>query len=661
MPDKNFRFAFVSNSHAIAKAVQDYAATQGFALEIRLATMEKALPVAQALLKEGVDVVLGGGGTGKLLRQKLERPVVTIARSHLDVLRALQSAKAETRHIALTCYDMAPESLGTLAELLDIRLRPVPFSSTRELVEGIAQAVREGVGCVVGGGICGEIAHAQGCRHVVVIPGQEVIQRALEDACNIALSQRRDREQSAWLQGIVEVLHDGIIGIDSSGTLTTSNAMAVRLLGLEASPSGLALSASPSLPSTGGMEDIVRALGLRRALTTGRAEADSLQRVAGQDFVITSSPIWVRGQVQGAVASFRPASYIRSMDGKIKAQLRASGFTARYTLQSIVGTCEAMHTLKEKARRFAQTGAALLIQGETGTGKELLAHAVHAASPRQDKAFVALNCAALPETLLESELFGYEEGAFTGARRGGKDGLFVLANGGTIFLDEIADIPAALQVRLLRVLEAKEIMRVGGERSIAVNVRIISSSWKDLAQEVREGRFREDLYYRLATLCLYIPPLRERTGDLTALVEVLLRRHHAEAGCVSAAGLELLARQVWSGNIRELDALLQRYVLLLNGSAPDDYLLQQLLQELPRMGRTPRGTKPQTADLPAPARDFHGRLAGQVLPVEKLKARLDNYEKVVIHEVLAQNQFNRVRTAEILGISVNTLWRKMRG
>lgn len=637
MSNNAFRFAFVSNSHAIAKTVQDYALTQGITIEIRLATMEKALPVAQELLKNGVDVILGGGGTGKLLRQTLERPVVTIARSHLDVLRALQIAKRETQHVAITCYDMVPESLSTFAELLQLRVRPVPFTSTRELVEGIAQAVHEGVGCVVGGGICGEIAQAQGCKHVVVVPGADVIQRALEDARNIALSQRRDREQSAWLHGIVDVLHDGIIGVDATGTLATSNATALRLLGMD-------------IPlAEKDMESVVAGLGLQRVLTTGRAETDSLQRVAGQNFVITSSPIRIGGQVRGAVASFRLASYIHSVDGKIKAQLRKNGFTSCHTLESIVGTSVPMRQLKAKAARFARTGAAVLIQGETGTGKELLAHALHAASPRFAQPFVALNCAALPETLLESELFGYAEGAFTGARRGGKDGLFVLANGGTLFLDEIADIPAALQVRLLRVLEAKEVLQVGGDRAIPVNVRVISSSWKDIPREVRQGRFRRDLYYRLAMLCLHIPPLRQRTEDIGALLDVLLQRHGAHVSCISAAGARLLTTQRWGGNIRELDALLQRYILLLENSAPDDLLLEQLLQELPDMDTL------ETAPL------VEGVENASPSARQNLKVRLEIYEKRLISEALAQVSFNRTLAAKSLGISPNTLWRKMKG
>lgn len=672
MREKSFRFAFVSNSLEIAHAVRDYAATQGIAIEVRLATMEKALPVAQQLLLDGVDVILGGGGTGKLLRQTLERPVVTIARSHLDMIQALQKAKTTTRHIAITCYDMVPESLSMLAEILDVRVRPVPFTSTRELVEGIAKAVQEGVGCVVGGGVCGEIAHAQGCKYVVVVPGAEVIQRALEDARNIALSQSRDREQSAWLQGMVDVLHDGILCIDTTGKIATANATAQRLLG-----------ASHPFEDVD-MATVVQNMGLHHALTTGRAEADSLQRVGGQDFVITTTPIRVGGQIQGAVASFRPSSYIRSMEGKLKAQLRNSGFTTRHSMDSIVGQSPTMRGMKEKAVRFASTSAAILIQGETGTGKELLAHALHNASPRCHKPFVALNCAALSESLLESELFGYDEGAFTGARRGGKDGLFVLANGGSIFLDEIGDIPAALQVRLLRVLEAQEIMRVGGDRSIPVNVRVISSTWKDLAKEVREGRFRGDLYYRLATLCLYVPPLRQRTEDMGDLLQVLLRRHGAKRSCVSERGVECLQAHGWSGNIRELDALIQRYVLLLEGSSPNDSLLTQLLAELPLMtppvdslaapsAATDGGfwaTSAQAGgDTSQPLHVSSSLLAsvgghnsfGAHLPAHSLKEQMEAYEKRIIHDTLSHTRFNRHLTAKILGISPNTLWRKLKG
>ena len=215
MRNDSFHFAFVSNSLPVAQTVRDYAAARHLHMEIRLATMEEALPVARALLDDGTDVILGGGGTGKLLRRHLRRPVVPIARSHLDILEALICAREQTQHIACTCYGAIPRWPALFAELLHVRLLPVPFTTTQELVAGISQAVAQGVGCVVGGGICAEIAQAQGCRGVVVKPGEEALERALDEALNIARSHHQVREQTGWLGGVLESLHEGIVGVDS--------------------------------------------------------------------------------------------------------------------------------------------------------------------------------------------------------------------------------------------------------------------------------------------------------------------------------------------------------------------------------------------------------------------------------------------------------------
>jgi propionate catabolism operon transcriptional regulator len=299
-------------------------------------------------------------------------------------------------------------------------------------------------------------------------------------------------------------------------------------------------------------------------------------------------------------------------------------------------------------RKYAPTDETILIQGETGTGKEILAQSIHNLSRRKGKPFVAVNCSALPESLLESELFGYEEGAFTGARKGGKIGLFELANGGTIFLDEIADIPASLQVRLLRVLEEKELMRVGGDRIVPVDVRILSSTYKDLAREVQMGKFRIDLYFRLAVLTLHIPPLRERPEDIPGLAQELLDLYSQGRKTISAAMLQQLQGHHWIGNIRELDSLIKRYVILLDRAKTDDRLLAGLLEDLRKshMGLRDEG-QPTFADN-APG---YG--------AKPLKVKLEEMEKDLIREALRECQFNKKRAAQKLGISVNTLWRKL--
>lgn len=642
MSTPSFRFAFVSNSLAIARTVREYAASRDLHMDIRLASMEEAVPVARSLLAEGTEVILGGGGTGKLLRRHLRRPVVTIARSHLDILEALIRAREHTRRIAVTCYGAVPRWPALFAELLQIHLLPVPFSSTQELVAGISQAVEQGVGCVVGGGICAELAQAQGCRGIVVIPGEEALERALDEALNIARSQRQDREQTAWLRGLLESLHEGIVGVDADGRIAAGNQMAETLLE----------DGAPLNPDSG---TLPQALGIAGVLKTGRGEEGVIRRIKGRELVINTRPILVDGALRGALAAFAPAARLRDITRKLKNRLQR-GFTARYSLDSLLGESPAMCAVRRQAARFAVADAALHIHGESGTGKELLAHAVHKASPRKNSPFVALNCGALPDTLLESELFGYDEGAFTGARRGGKEGLFEMAHHGTIFLDEIADISPAVQVRLLRVLETGEIFRLGGDRPMTVNVRVISSSWKNLVDEVRAGRFRADLYYRLSLLRLEMPPLRDRPEDIPLLVRHILQRLQTKSGELSPRALSLLAAYDWPGNVRELDALLRRYCLLLDGDGPDERLLKNLLDEL-------RATQAILAPgafarASSPDRDQDPTAAAARGP---LKERLERLERKIILDELQKTEHNRARAAKNLGISANTLWRKLKG
>jgi propionate catabolism operon transcriptional regulator len=281
----------------------------------------------------------------------------------------------------------------------------------------------------------------------------------------------------------------------------------------------------------------------------------------------------------------------------------------------------------------------VLIHGETGTGKELAAQAIHRESPRARQPFVAINCGAVAESLLESELFGYEEGAFTGSRRGGHAGLFEAAHRGTLFLDEIGEMPLALQTRLLRVLEEREVVRVGGTRPIPVNVRIVSATHCDLDQRVRDGRFRADLFYRLGVLRLSLPPLRERSEDLVALAEWCLKtalaslgaRPHANMHAEVVACAPLLAAYAWPGNVRELRNLMERVAL---------FLAAEPLQAL-----TP---------------SFFMSIAPELGNVPVKAARSMPRTTETIEQVLARFDGNREAAAKHLGISRTTLWRKLR-
>lgn len=635
---KKFRFAFVSNSKEIGAMVKTFCNSTIEEMELHQSTMEEAVPVARELLEAHVEVVLGGGATGKLLRNSLDQPVVTIARTPLDVLRTLIQAKGFSHDIALTSFDLPMEGVNLFENLLNIRVRQLVFRTTEELVEGIEQLAADGVGCVVGSGICREICQTLSLKAFIIYPSKNVVIRALEEARAIAAAQRRERKDAQQLSAILHTITEGVIGINASGAVTICNATAAEMLNVEANK----IIGAP-------FPEIARGMGMIKVLDTATPEIDQIRRIAGQDMVINTFPVTIEGNIQAVVSSFKLASRIQSIDRKLKEQLYAKGFVARYTFEDLKGSSSGLQRLKLRAAQYANTNASVLIYGETGTGKEILSQAIHNHSQRRRKPFIAVNCSALPESLLESELFGYEEGAFTGAKRGGKPGLFELANEGTIFLDEISDIPTSVQVRLLRVIEAREVMRVGGDRIIPVNVRVISATLRDLATAVREGKFRLDLFFRLAVLQLNLPPIRDRGHDVPLLLSVLLQRH----GLQKAEAKYLLTKEVlyelslyhWPGNVRELDSLVRRFIALCdNIHEADESLLIDLLRETRSTGLNVPCLKPQFD-----AGDFS---------IGPLKTVVAEFEREVITRALANNDNDRHKAAHQLGISVNTLWRK---
>ncbi len=346
--------------------------------------------------------------------------------------------------------------------------------------------------------------------------------------------------RESQLEILLHTIDAGVICIDPEGSTFLCNHNAEKIVGLMEddviNKNGLEL--FPHIP-------------FKYVLQKLEPIEEKLIKIHGEHVVVSVNPLVHSSKLYGAVAIMRRYDDTEKKQHKIRKQLIGKGHVAKYHFDDIMGESSAINKSKDIAKRMAKSNSSILITGETGTGKELFAQAIHNSSPRRHYPFVAINCGAFPESLLESELFGYEEGAFTGARKGGKPGLFELAHNGTLFLDEIAEMPMNLQVKLLRVLQEREVIRLGGDRVINVDFRLIAATNKNLKEMINEGKFREDLYYRLNVLPLKIPPLRERKKDILFLFEKTKKQFGGDFTLTEKAK-ELLLTHNWDGNVREL-------------------------------------------------------------------------------------------------------------
>lgn len=352
----------------------------------------------------------------------------------------------------------------------------------------------------------------------------------------MGITNRLETQFSILLQG----LEEGIIGVDSKGLVYFYNDSAEAIIGLK------------KIEVLGSyVRDLIPQLPFESVIKSAHSIKQKLVKINGCPISANVFPITNDNNLYGAAAIIKKFSDSEKEQHKLRSQLIGKGHIAKYIFEDIIGRSEKMNKVKEIAKRMAKSDSSILIRGETGTGKELFAQAIHNYSNRKEYQFVAVNCAALPQSLLESELFGYEEGAFTGARKGGKLGLFELAHMGTLFLDEIGEIDLALQARLLRVIQEREVMRIGGDRVINVDVRIIAATNRDLKELAQQGKFRKDLYFRLNVLPLNLIPLRDRKDDIILLMDRIKIELNKKFK-LSAEVEKVFREHDWEGNVREL-------------------------------------------------------------------------------------------------------------
>ncbi|ETI68610.1 sigma-54 interaction domain-containing protein [Neobacillus vireti] len=455
-----------------------------------------------------------------------------------------------------------------------------------------------------------------------------------------------------WHEQIINLLAERIVVVDRDGIILYINEAYCEFL-------GTTVEKAINRP----VQDVIENTRMHIVVKTGQKELAAVHPINGSEMVANRFPLIVDGEIVGALGTvmFRNPEEWRMYKTKIQNLAEELNYyktkvekdlKSKYHFNNLIGNSTTFLATKKLAERISANNSSVLLIGESGTGKELFAHAIHNNSMRASLPFVAINCASIPEDLLESELFGYEDGAFTGAKKGGKKGQFQVANNGTIFLDEIGDMPLAMQSKLLRVLQEKEIQRIGGQKSIDVDVRIIAATHRDLEKMVEEGKFRQDLYYRLNVIKIEIPPLRKRIEDIPLISLSLLKKLE---GKFYRKGIELssdvikrLMQHTWPGNIRELENVLERAINVLDGRIIDLAHLPLYLrdQELENnyVNETNTYTKPSTIK--------------PQLPVPTLKEALAKVEKEAFLKALDVTNGNKQEAAKLLEIGKTSFYEK---
>ena len=454
------------------------------------------------------------------------------------------------------------------------------------------------------------------------------------------------KEMQSMLEAIFNATQDAISVCDEKGIVVMVNPAYTDLTGLK----------EEEIIGRHTLNDIVEGKSVHLEVLNTKLPAKRTRLRVGKfkrEVISSAAPIIVDGTLKGSVGVLHDVTDIKSLTKELtEAKKIIRKLEAKYTFDDIIANDEKMIQVLEKAKKAGVTPVTVLLRGESGTGKELFAHSIHNLSERKYNQFVRVNCAAISESLLESELFGYEEGAFTGARKGGKTGLFEEAHGGTIFLDEIGEIPISTQVKLLRVLQEKEIMRVGGTKSIPIDVRVIAATNARLEDLMRKGKFREDLYYRLNVFPIEIPPLRERKADLYPLVMYLVKKFNLEYGRnveeISEEALNHLKKYNWPGNVRELQNFIGR--TLVNIKYQERLILKK---HLPKFFDNDEGEISRNEEV------IEEETMNQEEIIKPLKEILAKEEKKIIHHTLQKMKGNRSATAKVLGLSLRNLYYKM--
>ncbi len=598
---------------------------------------DDAADIAQRLVAEdSVDVFLSAGANGAYLKDTFGTPVVRVPVTGVDLMRAMLKARKLSDHVAVVTYREPNSELEEIKDLVNLEIEQRCYTTLDGAKEAFRELARLGFDVIVGSSLIVDLAEGEGLIGVLAY-SRNSVRQSIEDAIEIAHIRSTEEQRAERINTILSHLNEGVVAVDNEQRILLVNPAMEVLTGLSAEDAQGKY-----------LNELAPQLNLGDTVKYDRWDLERVENINKKTVVINRIPIRTNGSVSGAVLTVQDAKAISRVDRNIRSRNRRMKFSAHYDFSQITGESVAIESARDLCRQYADTEATVLLTGETGTGKELFAQGIHNASRRSKAPFVAVNCAAIPDTLLESELFGYEEGAFTGSRKGGQTGLFEMAHTGTIFLDEIVEMPITLQTRLLRVLQEKIISPLGGD-PVPVDIRVVAATNRNLKEAIADGSLREDLYYRLNILQVRLPPLRERGDDVLLLTRQLLRQKLDGVGCereiepMVQLVSPYLSQYTWPGNVRELENVVERLAVLY---AAPEFSLKNAKHQL-------HSLVPEFFTVANNSGDANSE-------TDALKDFVQHSEQRHIREILDDCRGNVSEAARRLGLSRTTLWRKLR-
>ncbi len=596
-----------------------------------------ASELARKLESSGTKIIICAVGTYAKIHNIVNIPIIPVITTLFDLLETIRdfekTAMPPEQKIACILHDSRTVELYKIQPFVKSWLYLYTYKQESDIKELMPVIMDNGIRSIVGGPTSVYQATLLGLKTWPLYFGPETMSVALDKGRSVLAAIKTSLERSVHMNTILNLFSYGIIITDNNGVITACNPSALEQLDVKGTIVGQRI--YETIPDDTWITSYVN----------GRQSHDQIKNHGKNRFFVSDYPIILPdNRIVGSVATFQKVEAVEKLEQKYR-KIKTAGLTARSEFKDIIGASDAIIKTVDKANAYSKVDSTVLIEGETGAGKEIFAQSIHNASNRRYGPFVALNCAALPENLLESELMGYEEGAFTGARRGGKNGLLELADKGTIFLDEINQISPSIQGRLLRVIQEKQVLRLGGERVIPVDVRIISATNESLEEKVQNNEFREDLYYRLNVLNLSIPPIRRRKEDIPLLLEHFIRhfsKTHGPLPVLSPNSLEILANYNWPGNVREMYNFVERYAVLIKSRSISE---AEFIKEYTNKRR--------------PLQKGQADAEENTLKIKF--GTLESMERELIEKTLALAKGNKACTALMLGISRTTLWKKIKG